>query len=240
MDGRLGEVRSTAAAHLARTGALQGVEVSTLQLLARHARLVHAGSASGRHAPPRVEAALLVLLSGHAAVATPDKVMELPGRGAVIGEESLFGAHSRAAPRLIGHASALWIPGEAVRYALDQSPRLVRALLANLALRQLRIELRIECRLTRRAAGRLAGFILRQLPAARGAPQSFQLPAPKVDIASLLSMTKESLSRNLARLSASGLVGVRHRRVLVPDAARLAAACDCPQSCTACDGIACA
>jgi CRP-like cAMP-binding protein len=226
-------------AKLAGTRTFAGVDDGTLLALARNARLVDARSAGQTRAAPGRNPGLLVLLSGNAVVGTPDKVVELPGQGAVVGEEHVFGAASRCTVRLLGQATALAIPAEAVRRALEHSPKLAHGLMANLARREIGLVQRIECHASRRGPQRLGGFILRQLPA-RDAPQLMRLPAPKVIIASLLSMTKESLSRGLARLAAAALLSVRGRQLQVPAPWRLAEACDCPATCTACDGIACA
>lgn len=220
--------RSEATATLARARALAGVDRTVLATLARGARLVDA-----RGADP--EPGLLILLRGHAAVLARDKVVELPGQGELVGEEHVFGTAGRATARLLGQATALAVRADAVRSALEYSPRLARALLENLARRELRILQRVECQANRRGLERLAGFILRQLPA-RDAPQVLRLPAPKVTIASLLSMTKESLSRCLARLSGAALITVCGRQLRVAAPCRLAEACDCPPGCTACDG----
>jgi CRP-like cAMP-binding protein len=226
-------------AKLAGTRTFAGVDYATLLTLARSAKLVDARSAGQTQATPGRSPGLLVLLSGSAAVGTPDKVVELPGQGAVVGEEHVFGVASRCTVRLLGQATALAIPAEAVRRALEHSPRLAHGLMANLARREIGLVQRMECHASRRGPQRLSGFILRQLPA-RDAPQLMRLPAPKVIIASFLSMTKESLSRSLARLAAAALISVRGRQLQVPEPRRLAEACDCPAACTACDGMACA
>jgi CRP-like cAMP-binding protein len=219
--------RSDAIAKLARADVLAGVDQAALAVLARGARLVDARGAD-------LEPGLLVLLSGHAAVFARRQVVELPGQGELIGEEHVFGAAGRGTARLLGRATALAVRAEAVRGALEYSPRLVRVLLENLARRELRILQRMECSMRRRGLQRLAGYLLRQLPA-RDAPQLLRLPAPKVILASLLSMSKESFSRCLARLSAAALITVRGRDLRVPAPCRLAEACDCPSACTACD-----
>lgn len=232
------EQHAPAIAKFARASALKAVDAAALAALGRNARLVDVGWSARWRAAPGRDPNLLVLLSGHAAVFAGEKVVELPCAGEVIGEEQVFDASSRVTVQLLGQATALAVPADAVRRAVEFSPLLARALLGNLSARQLRIMQRVECRVGRRALARLAGFILRQLPA-RDAPQLLQFPAPKAIVASLLSMTKESLSRGLARLTDAALISVRSRQVRVPAPSRLAEAFDCPRSCVACDGIRC-
>jgi CRP-like cAMP-binding protein len=222
--------RSDVIARLARASVFAGVDQAALMVLVRGARLADARGAER-------EPGLLVLLNGRAAVFAGEKVVELPGRGELVGEEHVFGAAGRTTARLLGQATALAVRADALRGALEFSPRLARALLENLARRELRILQRMECHMSRRSLERLAGFILRQLPA-RDAPQTLRLPAPKAVIASLLSMTKESFSRCLAQLTAAALITVCGRQVRVPAPCRLAEVCDCPAGCTACDGSA--
>jgi CRP-like cAMP-binding protein len=236
-DPRISKTGS--AAKLARTHALACVDQGTLFLLARSARQVDAHSAGQGPGAAERNRGLLVVLSGHAVVGTPNKVTELSGAGEMVGEENVFGTAGGSTVRLLGQGTALAIPGEAVRQALEHSPRLAHALAANLARREYRVTQRMECHASRRGPERLGGFILRQLPA-REASQLLWLPTSKTIIASLLSMTKESLSRGLAHLAAAALISVRGRQLRVPSPSRLAEACGCPAACTACNGVACA
>lgn len=229
---------SDATAKLARAGVLAGVDRTSLAMLARGARLVYSSGAAGPAAGQDGGPGMLLLLKGHAAVFARAKVVELPGPGELVGEEQVFGPTGGTTVRLLGAATALAVRAESARIALEYSPRLARILLKNVARRKLHIIQRMECAARRRGLDRLAGFILRQLPG-RDAPHLLTLPAPKVIIASLLSMSKESFSRRLAQLGAAGLVGVCGRQVRVPAPSRLAEACDCPAACTACvDGAA--
>lgn len=228
---------SDATAKLARASVLAGVDRTSLAMLARGARLVYASGAAGPAAGEDGAPGILLLLKGHAAVFARDKVVELPGPGELVGEEQVFGPSGGTTVRLLGAATALAVRAEAVRVALEYSPRLARVVLESLARRKLHVIQRMECAANRRGLDRLAGFILRQLPA-RDAPHLLRLPAPKVIIASLLSMTKESFSRGLAQLRTAGLVAVRGRELRVTAPGRLAEACGCPPACTACDGRA--
>ncbi len=219
-----------AVATLARASVLASVDRTSIAMLARGARLAYPGGAAGSAEP-----AILLLLRGHAAVFARRKVVELAGPGELVGAERVFGPAGETEVRLLGEAAALAVRAEAACAAMEYSPRLARVFLQNVARRTVHVIQRMECAGRRRGLARLAGFVLRQLPA-REAPQVLRLPAPKVILASLLSMSKESFSRGLAGLRAAGLIAVRGREVQVPAPCRLAAICDCPAACTACSG----
>jgi hypothetical protein len=78
-------------AKLAGTRTFAGADDGTLLTLARNAKLVDARSAEQTRAAPGRNPGLLVLLSGNAAVGTPDKVVELPGPRATRGRSADFG-----------------------------------------------------------------------------------------------------------------------------------------------------
>jgi CRP/FNR family transcriptional regulator len=66
-------------------------------------------------------------------------------------------------------------------------------------------------------------FIARNLDPASPARRSaaFSLPLPRADIADFLGLTIETVSRQLTKLSAEGIIRVHNRRVEVPDLAKL-------------------
>ena len=223
---------------LSRAAAFRSVDRATIAALSQDVRLLEARSEAAVPPATARRPGLLFVLSGHAAVVAQDKVVELVGAGGLLGEENAFGCAGSTTTRLLYRSSALAVSADAVRSALDSSAPLARALMDNLSRRQLALIQRIECCASHRSLQRLGGFLLKQLPS-QDASQHLRLAVPKATIASLLSMTKESLSRGLARLSEMALIAVQGRAVHVPCPARLAEACQCSPACGACDGAAC-
>ncbi len=222
-------------AHLLHASALQGLDAGALATLGDAARLIAAGDAAETGAGGNGAACLFLMVSGHAAVWSHGKVVELPGAGELFGEEQILGPASPTRVTLLGDATALAMPAATVLSALEYSPALARALLQNLSRRSLRVMERVESHAKHRALERVAAFIMRELPATDG-PCDVKFPASKTLIASLLSMSKESLSRCLAQLAAEARI-TRHGRVVrVPVPWRLAMVCSRGRDCADCGG----
>ena len=122
----------------------------------------------------------------------------------------------------IDDALVLQIPKEAIFAEIERSPRFARRIIASLSQR---IESLVTA-LDRQALGggraRLIDYIVRH--ASKGPdPQAVMLPASKAAVAAQLNLTPEHFSRLLRELAAAQLVQVQGRRILVPDARRLAA-----------------
>lgn len=219
--------------HLLEAKALQDVDSSTLAMLARAARLIAAQRPRDTEVCRNSSRYLFLILGGHAALCSHGKVVELPGVGELFGEEHVLGAVSANTVTLLGHATALAIPASAVRSALDDSPGLARALLLNLSRRSLSVMERMQWYANRRALERLAAFLMQKLPASDG-PCDVKLPASKTIIASLLSMSKESLSRCLAQLANQAGITRGGSVVHVPVPWRLAEVCRRGGDCADC------
>lgn len=110
------------------------------------------------------------------------------------------------------------IPAEDVRAAAAADAGLMHAALEQMARQwRLLIEQVVDLK-TRDATQRAARFLLRRMPAQRGA---VEIPEPRGAIAARLGMTPESLSRALHGLEAAGVLRLHGRRVDVPDRAAL-------------------
>jgi CRP/FNR family transcriptional regulator, dissimilatory nitrate respiration regulator len=120
-------------------------------------------------------------------------------------------------------ALLLHLPKAAVFEEIERDPKFARRMLAGLAQRVERLVRELDRQSIGSGAERLAAYLLRHRHDANG-PIELTLPAPKAEIASLLNMTPEHFSRVLHDLAAAGLLGVKGRRITVPDPMRLEAA----------------
>lgn len=115
----------------------------------------------------------------------------------------------------------LLVQADAFREAVDQDPRLAKAVLGTLA-EQFRRMVRQTKNLKLRSAAERVGCYLLVLSERQGTPDRALLPYEKHMIASELGMTRESFSRALNALAKFG-VAVDGQEVAIHDRARLAA-----------------
>lgn len=119
-------------------------------------------------------------------------------------------------------------PKKTVERLMDESPGLEKRLLKQ-TLRELDEARHWMLTLGRKtAAEKVASFLLliaRNVDPDRADKQSatFDLPLSRSDIADYLGLTIETVSRQLTKLSAEGVVRVHNRRIEVPIVARLSA-----------------
>ena len=179
-------------------------------------------------------------------IRTPDSALDrrlktiLDGLAEVIAEhqpaqvtiEKVFVNVNPASTLLLGQAPSLEavavadsliavVPASAFLEMVDGDPRLARALLETLSGRLQAFAADFGARAVRGAAPRLAAY-LEALAGPGKEPCTVRLPISKTLVAGRLGMTKETLSRVLARLAAGGLVSVAKREVTLLDRSRLA------------------
>jgi len=120
-------------------------------------------------------------------------------------------------------AVVIHVPKEAVFAEIERNPRFARRIIAGLASRIETLVREIDANVRGSARERLVNYLLRASPDTQG-EISVTLPATKAAIATQLGLTPEHLSRVLHDLSARRLLRVERRRIVIPDAARLASA----------------
>ena len=121
--------------------------------------------------------------------------------------------------RTLAPAQVLMIPAETVRGVFGQDPMFARAVVSELAQRYRDVVRELKNQKLRTGVERLANWILRN-DAVSGSKGSFAITCDKRTIASLLGMTPENLSRNLATLSADCIVS-EGREIRITDRDRL-------------------
>jgi CRP/FNR family transcriptional regulator, transcriptional activator FtrB len=122
--------------------------------------------------------------------------------------------------RTLMPAQVLMIPAEAVRSVFGQDALFARAVVGELAERYRDVVRELKNQKLRTGVERLASFIL-QADAHAGHTGTVSLAQDKRTIASLLGMTPENLSRNLATLAADCIVS-EGREIKIMDRDKLA------------------
>ena len=125
----------------------------------------------------------------------------------------------------VAHTDAvvIHVPKENVFEEIERNPRFARRVIAGLATRIETLVRELDAQARGGARERLIDFLLRGRKEAEG-EVTVALPATKAAIASQLGLTPVHLSRVLHDLEARGLLRVDRRRIVIPDAARLAGA----------------
>jgi CRP-like cAMP-binding protein len=125
----------------------------------------------------------------------------------------------------VAHTDAvvIHVPKENVFEEIERNPRFARRVIAGLATRIETLVRELDAQARGGARERLIDFLLRGRKEAEG-EVTVELPATKAAIASQLGLTPVHLSRVLHDLAARGLLHVDRRRIVIPDAARLAGA----------------
>src|SRR5690606_36279780 len=120
------------------------------------------------------------------------------------------------------------IPKNVLETAMAQSARLERRIMLQ-ALRELDEAREWMVTLGRKTAAEKVASFLYLIATHEDANEEradFDLPLSRADIADFLGLTIETVSRQLSRLKADGAIGIAsHRRITVPDLARLRLRC---------------
>ena len=176
-----------------------------------------------------------VALSVHD-VAGRESIVHLCGPGDSFGEEHLVAGTGALVARAVSATQLLQLPRAALLEAMARHPSVAQGTLRSVSRRAMQTAQQLGAATTRSGLQRLGGYLLRQLPAGNGGDANFTLAMPKGALASLLGVTRETLSRLLALLARRGLIALRGRtiRILQPEA--LADVCHGGHGCERCCG----
>lgn len=169
---------------------------------------------------------LFVLLNGQLklGVISPqgmEKVISMVSPGESFGEAVLF--MERQFP-LYAQATldseVLLVSKSMIFSLLDGDPTVARRMLAGLSVRMHQLVQDIGMLSLQSSTQRFIGYLL-QISADTPDAGSVTLPASKSNIASLLNLTPETLSRTMTKLQQSGLIEVHGKKIVIPDVSRL-------------------
>lgn len=212
----------------AACSALNGDQRSELARIGRHRRLkpgevlFHAGE----EAP-----ACATLISGALKISSVDaegveRILSLVHPAGFVGEMFAPVAHHDVVA--VADSEVCLFPADLYGQAIERFPALGRALLRRSAEDLFASRSLIDLMGRRTAVQRVAGFIKAMADAASSSPchpaQRFQLPLSRGDMASMLGLTIETVSRQIGRLEKDGIITREGTRgILLKDAARLEA-----------------
>lgn len=110
----------------------------------------------------------------------------------------------------------LLIPKRVIFELLEQDKTVARKMLAGLSLRNHQLIQEIETIALYTSSRRLVDYLL-QIAESSGNSNSITLPTSKMNIASLLNITPETLSRTMFKLQQSGLIEVDGKEISILD-----------------------
>jgi CRP/FNR family transcriptional regulator, dissimilatory nitrate respiration regulator len=227
---------------LSRSRLFREVSEEICVRVARAARRLRAGRREVLMRPGEDCHGLFIVICGYVALSVngspgKEKVIEIVGPNESFGDDALLtGKPDATVARMLTEGLLVFVPRKAVLEAIDRHPSMSRALLRNVSRRTMDMTHYIEVSSTRSAMQRVAGYLLRQMRGSEREAHVITLPVPKLVVASLLGLAKESFSRVLRMLAGQGLIEVRGRTIRVPEPEGLAHACHQGASCELCWG----
>jgi len=192
----------------------------------------------GNGQPPE---GVYVVASGCVALAVPESagresIVQLCGPSDSFGEEHLLSGAGTLSARAVTASLLVHLPREALLEAMARHPSVAQCALRSVSRRVLQAAQLLGAAATRSALQRLAGYLLRELGTAGAAEARLTLAIPKGALASLLGVTRETLSRLLGTLARRGLIELRGRMIHVLQPQALAELCAGGGGCERCCG----
>ncbi len=223
--------------YLKRCGLFEGLTPQEADRLDRCALVRNFRRGSLVYGPTEPGESVLVLAEGRIKIKdlTPDgkeTILAFIEPGELFGELALLDEEPR---REYAEAAepcrVLVLPRDEVQRLLESRPDMVLRLSRLVGLRRRRIETRLRNVLFLSSRERLMRLIC-ELAAAYGVEVGgrchIRLPLSHQDLASLIGVTRETVTHVLGQLQAEGLVRTRRRKLVVLDHRRLAAGCNGP------------
>lgn len=170
---------------------------------------------------------LFLLMSGQVklAVTAPqgtEKIIGIVGPGESFGEAIIF-LNRPFFPiyaQTTTDSQVLMIPKAVFFNLLDRDNTVARKMLAGLSVRNHQLVQDIESVALLTCTQRLIGYLL-QISAEAADSSRIMLPASKANIASLLNLAPETLSRTMLKLQQTGLIEVHGKEITIIDVAGL-------------------
>ncbi|NDY71076.1 Crp/Fnr family transcriptional regulator [Desulfobacter hydrogenophilus] len=167
-----------------------------------------------------------------------EQILHIYGPGHTFGEVPVFqGKSFPASAMALELSTILFLPRQAFVQQIGKSPALAMNMLADLSRRLREFTVQIENLSLKEVPARLAAYILTLAQEGAGHSQmvplqkksqkarlpsaSVSLPVSKVQLASLIGTTPETISRVLKKMGQAGFIKAKGKKILIPDQERL-------------------
>ncbi len=205
-----------------------------IERLERHARIRGFKRRALIYAPDEPGESVFVLASGRVKIKdlTPDgkeAILAFIDEGEIFGELALVDDEPRREyAEAVTDVKVLLLPCEELEWLMERRPDLALSVTKLVGLRRRRIENRLRNILFLPSRARLVRLLLELIDShgvRRGPGWDIGIPLSHQELASLIGVTRETVTATLGQLRQDGLISVRRRRISVIDAIRLAAEC---------------
>ncbi|WP_246293999.1 Crp/Fnr family transcriptional regulator [Desulfobacter latus] len=159
-----------------------------------------------------------------------EQILHIYGPGHIFGEVPVFqGKSFPASAMALEPSTLLFLPRQAFVRQIEKSPALAMNMLADLSRRLREFTIQIENLSLKEVPARLAAYILTlaqegtehsqmsPLPPKRLPAVGVSLPVSKVQLASLIGTTPETISRVLKKMELGGFIKVDGKQILILD-----------------------
>jgi len=146
-----------------------------------------------------------------------EHIMRIVGPGQAFGQVSVYAGRSfPASAQAIARSHLLFLPRKAFVSLITDNASLALSMLASLSMRLREFTVHVERLALKEVPGRLAAYLMHLVDEKRHEPPVVSLNISKVQLASLLGTTPETLSRILSQMADRGLLEMdrRHFRLL--------------------------
>jgi len=147
-----------------------------------------------------------------------EHIMRIVGPGESFGQVSVYAGRTfPAAAQAIAKSNLLFLPRNAFVDLITHNPSLALSMLASLSMRLREFTVHVERLALKEVPGRLAAYLIHLVDEQASEPELVSLNISKVQLASLLGTTPETLSRILSQMADSGLIEVKKRDIRIMD-----------------------
>ncbi len=217
--------------HIRNCSLFERLDPEQLEQLERWARIRTFPAKSAVFLPDDVADGALLLASGRVRIcsSTPDGkqlILAFIEPGELFGELALIEpGHRDQRAEAVTESTVILLPGAELRAMMEATPHLSLGVTKLIGLRRRRIERRLQHLLFRTNRERL-GHLLLELVEEYGRPHEqgvlLDLKISHQDLASIIGVTRESVTMLLGEMQLAGLVKVSRQRVVIRDLDRLA------------------
>ena len=147
-----------------------------------------------------------------------EHIMRIVGPGESFGQVSVFAGRTfPAGAQAIAKSHLLFLPRSSFVDLITRNPSLALSMLASLSMRLREFTVHVERLALKEVPGRLAAYLIHLVDESGNDQELVSLNISKVQLASLLGTTPETLSRILSQMADSGLIEVEKRDIRILD-----------------------